>query len=82
MWSYPLFQGSLTNGVLATAGNVLFGSIADGNLVALDSKTGKYLWHYQTGNRHAAAPMSYSVDGKQYVALEAGNLIVSFSLAE
>jgi outer membrane protein assembly factor BamB len=44
MWSYPLFQGSLTNGVLATGGNVLFVSSRDGNIVALDAKTGKYLW--------------------------------------
>jgi len=82
VWQFPTFQGSLTNGVLATAGNLVFGSIPDGNIVALDSKTGKALWHYQTGNRHAAAPMSFSVDGKQYVTLEAGNLIVTFSLAE
>jgi alcohol dehydrogenase (cytochrome c) len=82
MWQFPIFQGSLTNGVLATAGNVVFGSIRDGNIVALDAKTGKYLWHYQTNASHAAAPISYAIDGKQYVALAAGNVIVSFSLAE
>jgi glucose dehydrogenase len=60
----------------------VFGSIPDGNLVALDSKTGRYLWHYQTNGPHAASPMSYMVDGRQYVAMSAGNVIVAFSLAE
>jgi len=82
MWTFPLIQGSLTNGVLATAGNVLFASSRDGNLIALDSKTGALLWHFQTGGDHAASPMSYAVDGRQYVALAAGNVIVSFALVE
>lgn len=82
VWQFPTFQSSLNNGVLATAGNVLFGSIPDGNLVALDSKTGRYLWHYQTNGPHAASPMSYMVDGRQYVAMSTGNVIVAFSLAE
>jgi len=82
MWSYPIFQGSLTNGVLATAGNVLFVSARDGNMIALDAKTGKYLWHFQTGGNHQASPMSYAIDGKQYVALAAGNVIFSFTLQE
>jgi alcohol dehydrogenase (cytochrome c) len=82
MWQFPTFQGSLSNGVLATGGNVLFGSVRDGNLLALDAKTGKYLWHYQTNSSHAAAPMSYSVDGTQYIGFSAGNVIISFSLAQ
>jgi PQQ-dependent dehydrogenase (methanol/ethanol family) len=82
VWQFPIFQGSLNNGVMATAGNVLFASSPDGNLFALDSKTGKYLWHFQTNSRHSAAPMSYSVDGKQYVALSAGNVVIAFSLAQ
>jgi PQQ-dependent dehydrogenase (methanol/ethanol family) len=82
MWSFALQQGSLTNGVLATAGNVLFASSRDGNLIALDSKTGAHLWHFQTGGDHAASPVSYAVGGRQYVALAAGNVIVSFALPE
>ncbi|RPI50830.1 MAG: PQQ-dependent dehydrogenase, methanol/ethanol family, partial [Acidobacteria bacterium] len=82
MWSYPLYQGSLTNGVLATAGNVVFVSSRDGNIFALDAKTGKYLWHFQTGGNHQASPMSYAVDGRQHVALAAGNVIFSFTLQE
>jgi PQQ-dependent dehydrogenase (methanol/ethanol family) len=82
MWQFPTFQGSLTDGVLATAGNVVFGSLADGNIVALDSRTGQYLWHFQANSRLAASPMSYMVDGEQYVAMSAGNVIVAFSLGQ
>ena len=82
VWDFKIFQGSLTNGVLATAGGVLFASTRDGNIIALDAKTGKYLWHYQTGGNHAAAPISYAVNGRQYVALTAGNVLYSFALPE
>ena len=79
-WDFKTAQGSLQNGVLATAGNVLFASIRDGNLAALDARTGAHLWHFQTGTAPAASPVSYAVDGKQYVAIAAGNTIYSFAL--
>ena len=82
VWDFKLFQGSLQNGVLATAGGLLFASSRDGNIIALDAKTGKRLWHYQTGGNHAASPISYAVDGRQYVALTAGNILFSFALPE
>ena len=82
VWQFQTFQGSLTNGVLATAGNVLFASLRDGNILALDARSGKHLWHYQTGGNNAAAPISYSVDGRQYIALSAGNNLFSFALPE
>ncbi|MND03281.1 Quinohemoprotein ethanol dehydrogenase type-1 precursor [compost metagenome] len=61
---------------------MLFASIRDGNLVALDATTGARLWHFQTGGNHAASPMSYGVDGRQYVAMSAGNVIFSFALPD
>ena len=82
VWDFKLFQGSLANGVLATAGGVVFASSRDGNLIALDAKTGKYLWHYQTSGNHAASPVSYAINGRQYVALTAGNVLYSFALPE
>jgi alcohol dehydrogenase (cytochrome c) len=82
VWDFKLFQGSLSNGVLATAGGVLFASSRDGNIMALDAKTGAHLWHYQTGGNHAASPISYAIDGRQYVALTAGNVLFSFTLPE
>jgi alcohol dehydrogenase (cytochrome c) len=80
MWDFKIFQRSLTTGVLATGGQVVFGAIADGNLVALDAKTGKHLWHVQTNSNLSASPMSYAVDGRQFVAIAAGNTVYSFAL--
>ena len=82
VWDFKLFQGSLGNGLLATAGGVLFASSRDGNIIALDAKTGQRLWHYQTGGNHSASPISYAVNGRQYVALTAGNVLYSFALPE
>jgi PQQ-dependent dehydrogenase (methanol/ethanol family) len=79
-WDFKTSQGSLQNGVLATAGSVLFASVRDGNLVALDARTGAHLWHFQTGTTPAASPMSYAIGGKQFVAIAAGNTIYSFAL--
>jgi alcohol dehydrogenase (cytochrome c) len=82
MWDFKLFQGSLGNGVMATAGGVLFAASRDGYLIALDAKTGKYLWRYQTGGNMNASPMSFAVDGKQYIAVASGNSIYCFGLPE
>ena len=81
-WRYKIAQASLGGGVMATGGGVVFASAADGNLIALDSRTGTLLWRFQTGGRIAASPMSYSVDGKQYVAVSAGNVLYSFALPD
>jgi alcohol dehydrogenase (cytochrome c) len=79
-WDFPLQIGSPATGVLATAGNVAFASSADGNLIALDSKTGKYLWRYYTGASMIASPMAYAVDGKQYVTIASQSAIFTFAL--
>jgi len=82
VWDFKIFQGSLTNGVLATAGNVVFGGMRDGNLVALDAKSGAHLWHTQLGPTMAASPISYAIDGRQFVAIAAGNTVYAFALPE
>jgi len=45
-----------------------------------DAQTGKPLWHFNTGQTISASPMSYAVNGKQYVAIAAGSDIFSFAL--
>jgi len=82
LWDFKLLQGSLSNGVMATAGGVVFGASREGYLIALDAKSGKYLWRYQTGGAMAASPMSFAVDGKQYIAVASGNSIHCFGLPE
>jgi len=66
--------------VLATGGGVLFASSRDGNFIALDARSGKSLWRYQTGGNMAASPMSFAVDGRQYVAVASGDSIYCFAL--
>jgi PQQ-dependent dehydrogenase (methanol/ethanol family) len=82
MWEYKISRGSLAAGVLATAGNVVFAATGEGNLIALDARTGVPLWHYSTGATMAASPMSYAVDGKQFIAISAGGVLYSFALPE
>jgi alcohol dehydrogenase (cytochrome c) len=62
----------VVSGVLATAGGLVFWGEADGMLHATDARTGKDLWTYNVGNGIHAPPISYSVGGKQYVAIAAG----------
>jgi alcohol dehydrogenase (cytochrome c) len=82
IWDFKLFQASLNNGVMATAGGVLFASSREGNLIALDAKTGKSLWRYQTGGNMTASPMSFAVNGRQYVAVASGESIYCFALPQ
>lgn len=79
-WNFPLQVGSSATGVLGTAGGVVFASSNDGNLIALDARTGKYLWHYYTGANIIASPIAYAVGGKQYVAIAAQSAIFVFAL--
>jgi alcohol dehydrogenase (cytochrome c) len=79
-WNFPLHTGSSATGVLATAGGVAFASSHDGNLIALEARAGKYLWHYYTGANTITSPISYAVAGKQYVAIAAQSALFVFSL--
>ena len=80
MWDTKVFQRSLANGVLATGGQLLFAALRDGNLAALDARSGAFLWRFQTGTNMNASPMSYAVGGRQFVAISAGNTLYTFAL--
>ena len=79
-WSFDLHQGSWGAGVLSTAGGLVFAAAKDGNLIALDSRTGAELWHYQTGAEINSSPISYSVGGRQYVAVSTDSALLTFAL--
>jgi len=64
--------GEENKGMLTTAGGLLFTGQADGNMKAYDARTGDELWSFQVGWGVGAPPMTYSVDGKQYVAVAVG----------
>ena len=69
-------------GAVSTAGGVLFFGDDDGQLVALDAKTGKHLWHYNMGQKLTASPMTFSLDGKQYVSIASATDVLTFGLFE
>ena len=71
---------SPTGGVLAMAGGLVFAGDAEGYLIALDARTGRALWRFQTGGTIIAPPISYAVNGRQYIAVAAGQTIITFSL--
>ena len=66
--------------MLSTAGGLVFSGTDEGNFFALDADTGKPLWDTQLGGAVRANPMSFSVDGKQYVAIAAGYALFVFGL--
>ncbi len=70
-WKFDTEQ-PLIGGVLATAGDLVFNGEGNGYFRAFDAKTGKKLWEYQAGAGVNAPAVSYTVGGKQYVAVAAG----------
>jgi alcohol dehydrogenase (cytochrome c) len=77
-----LTQNSLSAGVLATAGGLVFVASREGNFLALDATSGKALWHFGAGAEIASSPISYAVDGRQYVAVSSAGALFSFALPE
>jgi len=70
-WKFDTEQ-PLIGGVLATAGDLVFNGEGNGYFRAFDARTGKKLWEYQCGAGVNAPAVSYTVGGKQYVAVAAG----------
>ena len=69
---YPVYSG-----VTSTAGGLLFTTTTNGEVFALDDKTLKPLWSFSTGSLSSAPPMTYAVNGKQYVAVLIGGNTVA-----
>lgn len=78
-WQFKMVGDSWT-GTLTTAGGLVFCADSQGNFFALDANDGKPLWNIQLGNSVRANPITYAVDGKQYVEAAAGNAVSVFSL--
>jgi alcohol dehydrogenase (cytochrome c) len=59
---------------------VVFGGSSEGNFFALDAETGKSLWQFQTGGHIHANPVAFAIDGRQHIAIAAGNALIVFGL--
>jgi alcohol dehydrogenase (cytochrome c) len=78
-WEFKHLSPSWS-GLLSTGGGLVFTGDAEGNFMALDAATGKILWHFQCGASVYASPMTYAIDGKQYVVIAAGTALFAFGL--
>jgi alcohol dehydrogenase (cytochrome c) len=68
--------------VLSTASNLVFAGGREGFFYALNATTGAELWRANLGGQVASGPMSYQINGKQYVAVSAGSALFVFALED
>ena len=80
-WRFEQFDVS-DSGMLTTASDLLFTGGREGHFHALDARTGQLLWRASLGGQIVMAPITYQVDGKQYVSVIAGGSLVTFGLKE
>ena len=81
-WSHFLARGGSSAGVLTTDSGVTFTGDGSGNMLALDTRDGKTLWHSGTGASIQASPMTYELDGRQYVVTGSGGVLFSWALPQ
>jgi alcohol dehydrogenase (cytochrome c) len=83
LWDYKQVRSPHYGpGLMSTASGVLFSPEEYGRFTALESKTGKVLWNFNTGAMLTASPISYSIDGQQFVAISSGSNVIAFALPE
>jgi acido-empty-quinoprotein group A len=80
VWNHEIGNGESISGILTTAGRLLFCADNSDNLLALDPATGKTLWHLNAGGRLDASPMSYQLDGRQYLLFAVQDILYAFAL--
>jgi alcohol dehydrogenase (cytochrome c) len=71
-----------SGGVISTAAGIVFYTDNSGAFIAADAANGKSLWQFQTNQVWKASPMTYMFDGKQYIAVAAGQNILAFAVPE
>jgi alcohol dehydrogenase (cytochrome c) len=80
-WAFP--QYDVTDaGMLTTASDLLFTGGREGYFFAFDARTGKLLWKSSLGGQIVMAPVTYEVDGKQYVSVIAGHTLATYALRD
>ena len=80
-WKFDQFDVT-DSGILTTASDLLFTGGREGYFYALDAKSGALLWKASLGGQVVAAPITFEVDGRQYVSVVAGHTLVTFGLRE
>jgi alcohol dehydrogenase (cytochrome c) len=79
-WSHEVGSGGSGAGVLTTDAGLTFTGDSTGNILALSTSDGATLWHAQTGAPMQTSPMTYSLDGRQYVVSGSGGVMFAWAL--
>ncbi|HVO58435.1 MAG TPA: acido-empty-quinoprotein group A [Dongiaceae bacterium] len=82
VWNHETGEGESIAGILTTAGKLLFSADNHNNLLALNPATGETLWHLNIGGGMLSSPMTYQLDGRQYVILSVQDTMYAFALPE
>lgn len=82
-WEFPqIGPANSWGGTLATAGGIVLFGEDGGAFIAVNAETGKAVWSYQTNSLWKASPMTYQFDGKQYISVAAGPIVLAFTIPE
>jgi alcohol dehydrogenase (cytochrome c) len=79
-WSHEVGEGGSGAGVLTTDSGLTFTGDSHGNVLALDTSDGKTLWHVGTGDPMQSSPISYELDGRQYLMTSSGGVLFAWAL--
>ncbi len=80
-WKFEMTD-VIRSGILTTASDLLFTGARSGYFQALDARTGDLLWKVSLGSQIINGPMTYEVDGRQYVAVISGHALSTFALRD
>jgi len=81
-WKHDLGPGWTWTGVLSTAGGLVFAADVHGNVLGLDARTGETLWHAFLGGQAEQPPITYELDGRQYILYGAHGVVYAFALPD
>ncbi len=81
-WAHEVGLGRSGAGVLTTDSGLTFTGDVAGNFLALDSSDGKTLWHAGSGSQIVSSPISFELDGRQYVMTSSGGVLFAWALPE
>jgi acido-empty-quinoprotein group A len=82
VWNHELGDGESLAGILTTAGHLLFTADNSGNLLAMDPVTSEILWHLNIGAELVASPMTYQLDGRQFLIIPVQDVLYAFALPQ
>jgi alcohol dehydrogenase (cytochrome c) len=81
-WEFEYISPS-TSGLLSTASGLIFSGDAEGNFLAIDARSGKFLWRFQMGSAlHGTSAITYMLDGRQHVLVPAGTTLTAWALPD